>query len=250
MNETFMIPLPIELAAVALGGMQGALYAAGFKRLDLLGVAVIAIVSALGGGVIRDVLLGLIPVSLTTNITLFVCVVAGLVGMLLQRVLIKVDPIINILDALVLGTFTALATTKALAHGIPALPALLIGVFAAVGGGMIRDLLLNMPIAVMHVGSLYAVAALTGSITTVALLKMQVDVEVAGIICVIITAALRLLSIRFGWSLPAQRAFDRRRRKKQREVEATLEAIRTQTIKLEQLPDINPQGPYNLPSAN
>lgn len=249
MAETFVIPLALDLAAVALGSIQGSMYAAGFKRLDLLGVAVLAIVCGIGGGFIRDVLLSLTPATLTTNSYLIICLVAGVIGMLLQKLLAKADPIINILDALTLGAFTALGTTKALAFGLPELPAMMIGVATAVGGGMIRDVLLNMPIAVLHVGSLYAVAAIVGSATTVFLLELSLNVTITGIICVIVTAVLRLLAVRFGWSLPEQRAFDRRKRRKQREVEETVAAIRTHTIAINQLPDINPEGPNRTPSA-
>ncbi|MBB4070831.1 hypothetical protein EII31_01070 [Leucobacter sp. OH2974_COT-288] len=250
MTETFAIPLALDLAAVALGSIQGAMYAAGFRRLDLLGVAVIAIVVGIGGSFIRDVLLNITPATLTTNIYLLTCLIAGTVGMLLQKLFVRADPVINILDALTLGAFTALGTTKALSFGLPELPAMLIGVTAAVGGGMIRDVLLNMPIAVMHVGSLYAVAAIVGSGITVTLIHFGVDVTITGLVCVVLTAVLRLLAMRFGWSLPEQRAFDRKRRRKQREVEETVAAIRTHTIALDQLPLIDPEGPNPTPSAS
>ncbi|MGO3735437.1 MAG: trimeric intracellular cation channel family protein [Canibacter sp.] len=146
--------------------------------------------------------------------------------------------------------FAALGTTKALSAGLPIIPSLFIGTIAAVGGGLLRDLLLNLPIAVMHVGSFYAVAALVGSGVLVGLLTFGIDVTLAGVICVVVTTCLRLLSLFFGWSLPEQRALDRLKRRKRREVEETVEAIRTQTIQFEQgLPDIDPEGPNHTPRA-
>ncbi|MGO3735438.1 MAG: trimeric intracellular cation channel family protein [Canibacter sp.] len=100
--QTFHIPLWLDLSAAGIGSLQGALFAAGFKRLDLLGVAVIAISCGLGGGFFRDLLINDTPASLSSNWYLVVCVAAGLFGMLLQRLLVKVDPIINLLTRLLL----------------------------------------------------------------------------------------------------------------------------------------------------
>ncbi|WP_167142291.1 trimeric intracellular cation channel family protein [Canibacter zhoujuaniae] len=252
-NEIFTIPLALDISAVALGSMQGALFAAGFKRLDLLGVAVISICCGIGGGLIRDLFLNVTPATMTTNWYMVTCVVAGMIGMLLQRVLLKVDKLINVFDALSLGAFAALGTTKALAFGLPIVPAIFCGAVTAVGGGVVRDVFLNLPIAALHVGSFYAVAAIVGSTFVVLAIKFGMSITIAGVICVVLTAAIRLLAMRFGWSLPEQRALDRRRRRRQRQVEETIEAIRTRTIQIphlpDGLPDIDPEGPNPMPRA-
>ncbi|MFZ8302560.1 TRIC cation channel family protein, partial [Staphylococcus aureus] len=83
----FIIPLWADLTAVALGGVQGALFAAGFqgqRRLDLLGVAIIGILLGMGGGLIRDLLLGVTPATLQNNWYLLTAIGASLVGMLLS----------------------------------------------------------------------------------------------------------------------------------------------------------------------
>ena len=81
----------------------------------------------------------------------------------------RLDPIITVLDALTIGLFGAIGTTKALALGLPEVPAVFVGVVSAVGGSILRDVLLNLPIALMHVGSLYAVAAGAGTVVLVVL---------------------------------------------------------------------------------
>ncbi len=233
LDETFRIPLYADLAAVGVGSLQGALFAAGFKRLDLLGVAIIGIFSGVGGGFLRDVFLGTTPAAFADNWYLVVATGAAFIGMLLQRLLEKVDPVITVLDAISIGMFGAIGATKALAFGMPVVPALFIGTVSAVGGGVLRDLMLNIPIALMHVGSLYAVASLVGVTVLLALLALGVAVIPASIVCVVVTALVRLLAVRFGWSLPEQRALSRIRLRRQRQVEQAIEeALHTGAITL------------------
>lgn len=204
----FTIPLWIDLTAVGIGAVQGALFAGRFtdRRFDLLGVALIGIVVGLGGGLLRDILLGGIPAALQSNWYLPIATGAALLGMLLQRIFNRLGPLIVALDAVTIGLFGAIGTTKALSYGLPEIPALFVGVIAAVGGSIMRDVMLNVPIAVMHVGSLYAVAAAVGCGLLVALVGFDVQITAAAISCVVVTAIIRMLAARFGWSLPEQRA--------------------------------------------
>lgn len=241
--ETFRLPLAVDLVAVGVGSLQGALFAAGFSRIDLLGVAIIGIASGIGGGFLRDILLGVPPAAFSDNLYLLVATGAAFLGMLLPKLLQRVDPVITAFDAVAIGLFGAIGATKALALGFPVVPALFIGTVSAVGGGVLRDLMLNIPIALMHVGSLYAVASLAGVSALTGLLALGVAVVPASIACVAVTAGLRLLALRFGWSLPEQRALSRIRLRREREVERTMEALKTGAITL---PLILPDGP---PSA-
>lgn len=227
--ETFHTPLIVDLVAVGTGSLQGAMYAAGFKRIDLLGVAIIGTAVGIGGGFLRDILLNTSMAAFSNNLYLIVAVCAAFAGMLLARVLHRVDPVITLLDAVSVGLFAAIGVTKALAFGLPVAPALFIGVISAVGGGVVRDVILNTPIALMHVGSLYAVAALVGA-SVLAVLRVGFDVPVltASIVCVVVTTLLRLLAVRFGWSLPEQRALSRLQLRRQRQVEQAIdEALNT-----------------------
>lgn len=211
MTPLFVIPLWADLLAVGIGSVQGALFAAQFRdrRLDLLGVAIIGIATGFGGGILRDVLLAEVPAALTSNWYLVVATASALVGMLLERLIARMGPLVNALDALTIGLFGAIGTTKALAMGLPEVPAIFVGVLSAVGGSILRDLLLNRPIALMHVGSLYAIAAVAGTGSLVALLELGVPVFVAATVCVAITFGVRVLAVLFNWSLPEQKAIQK-----------------------------------------
>jgi uncharacterized membrane protein YeiH len=206
-----VIPLWADLLAIAVGGVQGAMFAAQFRdrRLDLLGVALIGIAAGTGGGLFRDILLNQVPVALRLNWYLMVAVGAALLGMLLERLFQRLGPVITGLDALTIGLFCAIGTTKALTLGLPEIPSIFVGVLSAVGGSILRDLLLNLPIALMHVGSLYAIAAVAGAGTLVALVALGVPMFVAAVVCVVVTFGVRVLAVLFKWSLPEQRRLER-----------------------------------------
>jgi uncharacterized membrane protein YeiH len=210
-SATFVIPFWADLLAVGVGSLQGALFASQFRdrRLDLLGVAIIGISTGFGGGILRDLLLSEVPAALLSNWYLPVAVASALVGMLLERVFSRLRNTITILDALTIGLFGAIGTTKALSLGLPEIPAIFVGALAAVGGSILRDLLLNLPIALMHVGSLYAVAAVAGASTLVLLVAIGANVFGAAVVCVAVTFGVRVLSVLFHWSLPEQRSIEK-----------------------------------------
>jgi len=210
-TATFFIPLWADLLAVGIGSVQGALFAAQFRdrRLDLLGVAIIGIATGFGGGILRDVLLSEVPAALTSNWYLIVATGSALFGMLLERLISRLGPLVTVLDALTIGLFGAIGTTKALSAGLPEVPAIFVGVLSAVGGSILRDLLLNRPIALMHVGSLYAVAAVVGTTSLAIMLDLAVPVFVAATICVALTFGVRVLAVAFNWTLPEQRAIEK-----------------------------------------
>lgn len=210
----FTIPLWADLIGVGLGGVQGAMFASGFqgqRRLDLLGVAIIGIMIGMGGGLIRDLLLGLPPATLQSDWYLLTAVGASLFGMLLAGLLNRANGLIVALDAVVIGMFGAFGTSKAIGMGVPPIPAVFIGVCAAVGGGILRDVLMGLPVAIMHVGSLYAVAAAAGSMVIVASHALGLDLVIAGIIGIVVTAVIRVLAVIYDVSLPEQRRLYRRK---------------------------------------
>ncbi len=206
-----MIPLWADLLAIGIGALQGAMFAAQFRdrRLDLLGVAIIGIATGFGGGLIRDILLSEVPAALQSNWYLPVATGAALFGMLLERVFSRLHTVITVLDALTIGLFCAIGTTKALALGVPAVPAIFVGTLSAVGGSILRDMLLNLPIALMHVGSLYALAAVGGSGVLVLLLAAGMTLGWAATLCVGVTFGIRVLAVLFRWRLPEQRRIER-----------------------------------------
>lgn len=212
--STFQVNLWIELFAAGLGGLQGAIFAGGVKihRIDWLGVIVIGLVVSLGGSLLRDIVLNVQPVVIWSNWYLLVAAVSAVVGMAVQPLLARAEWPITILDAVVMGVFGAIGATKALSLGVGAAGALLVGVLGAIGGGMLRDVMLSRPISFLQVGSLYAVAAGAGIGVLIPLVGLGVSVPVAGIVCVVVTTLVRILAVRFNWTFPEQRAVSLRRR--------------------------------------
>lgn len=213
-EQLFVIPLWADLMAVGLGGVQGALFASGFqgqRRLDLLGVAITGIMMGMGGGLIRDLLLGQTPATLQSNWYLLTATGAALIGMLLAGMFQRLNAVIVGLDALVIGLFGAFGTSKALVLGLPPVPAVFVGVCSAVGGGILRDVLLGLPVAIMHVGSLYAVAAGAGCAVLAVAYGLGAPLVAAAIAGVAVTTVIRLLAVMFDVSLPEQRMLHRRK---------------------------------------
>jgi len=209
----FQVSLWIELLAAGLGGLQGALFAANLRerRIDVLGVIVIGLTVALGGSLLRDIVLNQPPVVIWVNWYLLVAAASAILGMALQPLLARADGVITVLDAVVMGIFGAIAASKALSLGVGVAGALVVGVVGAIGGGMLRDVLLNLPISFLHVGTLYAVAAGAGVGTFIILVALQTPVPIAGLICVAVTTLVRLGAVFFGWRFPEQRAVTLRR---------------------------------------
>jgi len=205
---TFQIPLWLELLAAALGGLQGALFAAGQKdrRIDLLGVIVIGLTVSLGGSLLRDIVLNQPPVVVWSNWYLLVAGAAALVGMLLQPLFTRAAWVITALDAVVMGLFGAIAASKALSLGVGSVGALVVGVIGAIGGGVLRDVILNRPVSVLHVGTLYAVAAASGASVLIVLVRFDTSIIVAGLIGTAVTVAVRLAAVIFDWTFPEQKA--------------------------------------------
>lgn len=211
----FEIPLWAELCAAGLGGLQGALFAAGEKgrRIDVLGVLVIGLVVALGGGLLRDIVLNQPPVVIWMNGYLIVASVCAILGMVVHKLLTRAGWVITALDAVVMGLFGAIGASKALSLGVGEVGALIVGVIGAIGGGMLRDVFLGLPISFLHVGTLYAVAAGTGVGALILLTELGVPLPAAALICVAVTTVTRLTAVVFGWTFPEQGALRRPRTK-------------------------------------
>ncbi|AYF98014.1 TRIC cation channel family protein [Protaetiibacter intestinalis] len=110
-----------------------------------------------------------------------------------------------------MGIFGAIAASKALSLGVGSVGAIVVGVIGAIGGGMLRDVILNRPISILQVGTLYAVAAAAGSGVLILLVHVGTPVPIAGIVSAAVTAMVRVAAVAFGWSFPEQRALRGRR---------------------------------------
>ena len=197
----------IDLAAVLVGGLSGSLLAVR-KQFDLVGVATLAIVAGLGGGIIRDVLLGQgPPAALHDSRYLLAGLVAALVGFYKSADIARIGRVLLVVDAANLGIYTVVGALKALYAGLSPVSAAFLGIVTAVGGGVLRDLLAGDTPALFHTGELYAVVSALGSALFVALRESQlVSSTVAGAIAIGVMFLLRLLAVQFGWSAPRPKA--------------------------------------------
>jgi uncharacterized membrane protein YeiH len=190
----------IELCAVAVCAISGVLEA-GRKEIDLLGVIVIALVAALGGGTLRDLLLGA-PVFWIANQTyLYAAVIAGIAAFFAARIVHLPLDLFVVPDAAGLALFAVLGTQKALTLGAPWLAASLMGVITGVFGGVLRDVLCNER-PLIFTGELYATAAWAGSLLLVLLAYLGVDPSWTSLAAITFIFAVRVTALRWKIGLP------------------------------------------------
>ena len=191
-----------DLAATLMFSIEGAAVAA-VARADLFGIFVIAFATALGGGMLHDVLIGDTPVAALRSVRPPVFAFAGATLVIIAREVINQLPtgLITVLDALGLGLFCVTGTAKALDHRMTALAAVLLGTVTGCGGGVIRDVLLNV-VPVILLAHIYAVAAMTGAIVMVVAARLGAPRWFSMSGGVVVCVGLRLLAVAYDWNLP------------------------------------------------
>jgi uncharacterized membrane protein YeiH len=196
----------LDLAGVFAFALSGAELGAQ-KRFDIVGIAALATVTALGGGMVRDVLLGDGPaVALRDQTYLVVPLVATVIVLLAHRAVRRIHRPVLVFDAVGLAFFCVVGTAKALDHDLGAVAAVLLGVITAVGGGVLRDTLAReVPVVFRPDSALYAIPAAAGAITITALWPHDAVSAVSASITVATVCALRLLSLRIHWRAPTAR---------------------------------------------
>ncbi len=192
----------IDMGCVAAFAMSGVLAArAAQAELDIFGVVVVAVVTAIGGGTLRDVLLD-VPVFWLEDTSFIYCpIIAGLAGFVLiaGRVHPKIDLMVNVLDAIGLAYFSVLGADKALRIGMGPVTAVLMGLMTGICGGMMRDTYTRqVPFVMRKNGEMYATATLAGCIVVVAV-PGTMGLWAGGLLCLI----LRLCAIRWKIKLPS-----------------------------------------------
>lgn len=194
-----------DLAATLLFAIEGA-SAGALAGLDVFGMMVAAFSTALVGGIVRDVLLGDMPPAALRRPALAGVAFAGaaVVYVLYQFVDSIHSDVITVLDALGLGLFAANGAAKALSARVHPLTAVLLGTITGVGGGTVRDVLLNRTPGVL-VEDIYAVAALAGAVVFVAVVMRGGSRYVALGAGVAVCFGLRVLSVWLDWNLPKVR---------------------------------------------
>ena len=192
----------LDLIGIGVFAVSGAL-AAGRKRLDLLGVFVLASVTAIGGGTVRDLLLDRQPLFWLTDGT-YLGVIVVAVTVTFAYVQYRRPPLASLLvaDALGLALFGVAGAQIAESAGLPAVAVVVLGTMTGVGGGVIRDVLSAEVPFVLRRGNLYASAVILGITLYLALESVGVVRHTASLVGMAVTAAIRLAAIRWEVSLP------------------------------------------------
>lgn len=207
MDELIYILEIIGAAAFAVSGAMAALE----HKADLFGVIFLAVITALGGGVIRDLLLGQTPPKMFVSYVYFaVAVLAALVVFAdayirrdrYRKHRDKLDSINNIFDAVGLAVFTVSGMNTAMQQSDNVLLILILGMCTGVGGGMLRDMMINTMPKVLR-KRIYAVASLVGGAVCWGLYTAGLNKFVSVIIGMVVIFALRVLATVYKWNLPA-----------------------------------------------
>lgn len=194
----------LDLAGIFIFALTGALMGVR-KRLDVVGMAVLAAMTALGGGVVRDLILNLRPAAFESVGYVVVPLVATVIVFFWHPHVARLMPVILVLDAAGLGLFCAVGTEKALAYGLTPLHAVLLGVTTAVGGGVLRDMLAGEIPTLLYDRQLYAVPATLGSAVMAELYVLGMHGWPATLAAAGLAFGLRILAMRYGLRAPLAR---------------------------------------------
>ena len=194
----------LDLFGVAVFAVSGAL-SAGRKDMDFLGVIIIAAVTAVGGGTLRDILLNRHPIFWISDTTyLIVIIFSAVFTLCFMRMRKKPGRALLIADAMGLALFTISGTNTAGGMGLPPIIAVLMGTMTGVAGGVIRDILSAEIPLILH-RDIYATAAITGSSFYLAIKATGIPSPWAFGIGMAVVFAMRLAAVYWGWQLPVFR---------------------------------------------
>ncbi len=172
------------------------------KRMDIFGAMVIGFATAIGGGTLRDVIIGSTPVDwLQNELYLYLILFAVTLGILFDKFVIKLKHALLIFDSIGLGVFTIYGLEKAINFGLHEGFAVLIGITSATAGGVIRDILANeVPLILRR--EIYATACLVGALLFLLLKYIGVSFELNSAITIFVILLIRTIAVKFKLSFP------------------------------------------------
>ena len=197
MNTALAVPLWLDLLTVGIGALQGALFAIFYKRFDLVGVISVAILTGLGGGILRDLLLAVGRPAAMQDRYILNAIESCLDAILIGRWYKKASSAVVFLDSAAMSLFAVAGTYKAIVNNTSELVAILLGVLTAVGGGVLRDVVCRITPQIFTGGPLYATASAIGATLFVLLEKSALDLNVSLAISAITIVAIQMASLRF-----------------------------------------------------
>jgi uncharacterized membrane protein YeiH len=194
----------VDLAAAAVFAMTGALVASR-KQMDIVGFMWLGVITGVGGGTIRDLILGVPVFWVTNSVPIVACLIASVVGYFTAHLVQSRYLLMLWLDAIGLALVTIAGTAKGLDAGAGPVVAVVMGVITAAFGGIIRDILGHEPSILLR-REIYVTASVIGAATYVGLSGLDSGRPTAAIIGGLVTLIVRGLAIRYSWSLPKYRS--------------------------------------------
>lgn len=197
------LPYYIDMIGVLVFAISGALAAAGKKMYqDIFGVFFTGFISAIGGGTLRDVTLGVYPLAWVQNIDYLVFITLGvLLTVIFKKAILKLHKVIFFLDTIGIGVYTILGVQKSLQYGVNPFAAIILGMISAVFGGVIRDTLIN-ELPLIFQKEIYATACLAGAVVYVLLDYYGIHTDWNAIGCILLIIIVRLIAVKYQLSLP------------------------------------------------
>lgn len=191
----------IGVFVFAISGVLTALQ----KRLDLFGMFIIAFVTALGGGTLRDILIGSTPVTWMQNLNyVYIIIIGSIIALIFRNQLNQLRVSMFLFDTIGLGVFTLLGIKKGVEYGLNPLICIVLGTITACFGGVIRDILCN-EIPVLFRKRIYATLCIFGGLFYFMLNQLGVATSVNELLTPLVIIVLRLCAVKYNWSLPEVR---------------------------------------------
>ena len=194
---TFVIIEFIGTFAFAISGVR----LSSTKHFDIFGAWIVGMATAIGGGTIRDLMLGVNPFWMTNGSYFVCCALAVLAVGMFGKYIIHHNYTWFIFDTIGLALFNVVGLEKALTFGHPYWVAITMGAVTGAGGGIIRDVLMN-DVPLIFRSEIYALACVAGGLTYVACLELGLSVEISAMLSSFIVILIRCLAVRFHWQLP------------------------------------------------
>ena len=198
MNITFVDAIDyLGTFAFAISGLR----LASEKQFDLFGAFIVGMATAVGGGTLRDVMLGYSPFWMTQKIYLIIVLLAVLAFLFLHKLISRISQTIFLFDTIGLGLFTIVGFQKTLDAGFPYWACNIMGMCTGAAGGVIRDILIN-EVPLIFRRDIYALACMVGGFFYTNAIVFGAPIIVAQIGCALSVIVIRLLAVRYHWQLP------------------------------------------------
>ena len=190
--------------AFAISGIR----LAAARHFDLFGALVVGMVTAIGGGTIRDLLLDITPAWMTSPAYIIIGTFALVWVIIFRKQMVRQNNTWFLFDAIGLALFTVTGMTKSIFAGFPLWVAIIMGTITGAAGGVLRDILLN-EIPLIFRRDIYAMACVLGGLVFCGCMKLKFSIEVAAIACGATVLATRLLAVKYHISLPVLKPEDK-----------------------------------------